>query len=127
MGEPDYLHWQAQLTPAGRTRLPQFQVLVLSYEIPPPDHSLPHVLGYHHACTFPIDPTIRCPYGSQIDQPGYHLLSNCGHGPWRMKRHNTLHDALFQALLLNNPEVVREQRLSGSTKERPGGVFTPVL
>ena len=74
--------------------------------------------------SFPADPPTRCPCGSQIDPPGYHLLS-CGHGPWRIKRHDALRDTLYQALLLDNPEAAREQRLSGLTKKRPGDVFHP--
>ena len=95
----------------------------LGLQIPPCDFSIACQLWLGIA-SFPADPPTRCPCGSQIDPPGYHLLS-CGHGPWRIKRHDALRDTLYQALLLDNPEAAREQRLSGLTKKRPGDVFHP--
>ena len=98
------------------------RALVCRY-IPPCEFSIACRLWLGIA-SFPVDPPTRCPCGSQIDPLGYHLLS-CGHGPWRIQRHDALRDTLYQALLLDNPEVVREQRLSGLTKKRPGDLFHP--
>ena len=74
--------------------------------------------------SFPVSPPCVCPCGSVIDPIGVHLLS-CGHGPYRIRRHDTLRDTIYQALLLDNKEVRREQKLSGTTQERPGDIYHP--
>ena len=56
----------------------------LGLQIPPCDFSIACRLWLGIA-SFRADPPTRCPCGSQIDPPGYHLLS-CGHGPWKIKR-----------------------------------------
>ena len=65
-----------------------------------------------------------CVCGSTLDQHGDHLLG-CGHGPLHIRRHDVLCHILFQALLQDNPQVKREQRLSGSSGDRPGDIFHP--
>ena len=78
-------------------------------------------LGIH---SFPIDTHITCPCGAAIDPIGVHLLS-CGHGPYRIRRHDALRDTIYQALLLDSKDTRREQRLSTDSQERPGDIFHP--
>ena len=55
---------------------------------------------------------------------GDHLLG-CGFGPERTRRHNALTEVIFQALLVENRDVMKEMRCNGSTESRPGDVFSP--
>lgn len=57
---------------------------------------------------FTSNPSPLCPCGSAIDPNGDHLLG-CGHGPLRIRRHDALREIIFQALLLDNSQVKREQ------------------
>ena len=76
--------------------------------------------------TFHSTPAPLCPCGSPIDPNGDHLLG-CGHGPWRIRRHDSLRDIIYQALLVDNTSVRKEQRVSGHSKERPGDIFHPTF
>ena len=54
----------------------------------------------------------------------YHLLG-CGHNNLRIRRHDTLSDVRFHALLVDNANCRREQRCSSDNSTRPGDVFHP--
>ena len=62
----------------------------------------------------------------RYDRPIWcHHLLGCGQGPLRIQRHNSLRDILWHALLQDNSETRREQRISGTTQERPGDILHP--
>ncbi|XP_062519145.1 uncharacterized protein LOC134194239 [Corticium candelabrum] len=74
---------------------------------------------------FPFPPnSIRCICGHPLDPYGDHLVG-CGHGPHRLNRHNALCESIWQSLLIDSKQVVKEQRSSGQSKCRPGDVFHP--
>lgn len=73
---------------------------------------------------FPTDPPLRCACNLMIDPFGDHLLG-CGHGPLRIRRHNSLRDVIWHALLQDDASVRREQRIGGDSQERPGDVSHP--
>ena len=66
----------------------------------------------------------RCFCGQILDQFGDHLLG-CGHNNLRIRRHDTLSDVLFHALLVDNANCRKEQRCSSDNSTRPGDVFHP--
>ena len=65
----------------------------------------------------------RCFCGQILDQFGDHLLG-CGHNNLRIRRHDTLSDVLFHALLVDNANCRKEQRCSSDNSTRPDDVFT---
>ncbi|XP_062510401.1 uncharacterized protein LOC134186441 [Corticium candelabrum] len=74
---------------------------------------------------FPPPPSSkRCSCGQVLDSYGDHLLG-CGEGNWRNRRHNALADIVFEALLSDNANCHREQRLCGDSNARPGDVYHP--
>ena len=74
---------------------------------------------------FPSSPaTVLCSCDQHIGTFGDHLLS-CGIGPERTHRHNALAEVIFQALLVENRDVMREMMCNGSTESHPGDVFHP--
>ncbi len=74
---------------------------------------------------FPSPPaSVLCSCGQHIDTFGDHLLG-CAFGPERTRRHNALAEVIFQALLVENRDVMREMRGNGSTESCPGDVFHP--
>ena len=66
----------------------------------------------------------RCFCGQFLDQFGDHLLG-CGPNNLRIRRHDTLSDVLFHALLVDNANCRKEQRCSSDNSRRPGDVFHP--
>ena len=70
-----------------------------------------------------FDSSHLCSCGSTLDPHGDHLLG-CGQGPFCICRHDVLTYILFQALLQDNYQVKREQRIFGSAI-RPGDIFHP--
>ena len=48
----------------------------------------------------------------------------CGLGPLHIKRHDSLRDIIWQALLVDNPRAAREQPC-GVDNSRPGDIFHP--
>ena len=88
--------------------------------------------GVHNRCShmvgipfFPPPPSSkRCFCGQVLDSYGDHLLG-CGEGNWRNRRHNALADVVFEALLSDNANCRREQRLCGDSNARPGDVYHP--
>ena len=74
---------------------------------------------------FPPPPSSkRCSCGQVLDSYGDHLLG-CGEGNWRNRRHNTLADVAFEALLSDNANCSCEQRLCGDSNARPGDIYHP--
>ena len=71
-----------------------------------------------------FDSSHLCSCGSTLDPHGDHLLG-CGQGPLRIRRHDVLTYILFQALLQDNHQVKREQRIFSSSAVRPGDIFHP--
>lgn len=67
---------------------------------------------------------VRCACGIPIDVHGDHLLG-CGYGPLRIRRHDSLCNIIWHALLQDSPNAKREQRISGDSKTRPGDVYHP--
>ena len=61
---------------------------------------------------------------SSIDSYGDHLLG-CSYGPLCIHRHDALTCILFHSMLLDNPGVLREQRVSGDNQSRPGDLYHP--
>ena len=53
-----------------------------------------------------------------------HLL-DCGFGLERTHRHNALAEVIFQALLVESRDVMREMMCNGFTESHPGDVFHP--
>ena len=74
--------------------------------------------------SFPSTPALLCPCGSVIDPNGDHLLG-CSHGPFRIRRHDAIRDIIYEALLLDNQSVKREQSASSQSRNRPGDIFHP--
>ncbi len=73
---------------------------------------------------FPVEPPLKCACGAMIDPYGDHLLG-CAHGPLRIGRHNALRDVIWHALLQDDANVRREERISGDSQARPGDVSHP--
>ena len=75
---------------------------------------------------FPSHPNAqRCVCGHVLDTFGDHALS-CGSGPTRTKRHDSLRDILWHALLTDNSDVKKEQRTGGQdSSHRPGDIYHP--
>ena len=75
---------------------------------------------------FPSHPNAqRCVCGHVLDTFGDHGLS-CGIGPTRTKRHDSLRDILWHALLTDNSDVKKEQRTGGQdSSHRPGDIYHP--
>ena len=74
---------------------------------------------------FPSSPaSVLCNCGQHIDTFGDHFLG-CVFGPERTRRHIALAGVIFQALLVQNRDVLREMRCSGCTESRPGDIFHP--
>ena len=67
------------------------------------------------------DPTL-CNCHQLIDRFGDHLIG-CSHGPLRIRRHNSLCDIIYYALLEDSADVRREQGVSGESASRPADVF----
>ena len=65
-----------------------------------------------------------CTCGQPVDIYGDHLLE-CNHGPFRIRRHDALHDVVWHALLQDNTTVCREQRITGDCHDRPGDIYPP--
>jgi len=73
----------------------------------------------------PLFPTAQlCSCSSSIDSYGDHLLG-CSYGPLRIRRHDALTRILFHSMLLDNPGVLREQRVFGDNQSRPGDLHHP--
>ena len=73
---------------------------------------------------FSPQPTVMCPCGQPVDIYGDHLLE-CNHGPFRIRRHDSLRDVIWHALLQDNTTVCREQRITGDCHDRPGDIYHP--
>ncbi len=73
---------------------------------------------------FSMNPSPRCACNNVIDPYGDHLVG-CAHGPLRIARHNGLRDVIWHALLQDDSNTRREQRISGESQERPGDVAHP--
>ncbi len=73
---------------------------------------------------FPTTPPQLCPCGAIIDPFGDHLLG-CGHGPLRIRQHDSLRDVIWHALLQDDSNSRREQRISGDSQDRPGDILHP--
>ena len=75
---------------------------------------------------FPSHPNAqRCVCGHVLDTFGDHALS-CGSGPTRTKRHDSLRDILWHALLTDNSDVKKEQRTGRQdSSHRPGDIYHP--
>ena len=71
-----------------------------------------------------FDSSHLCSCGSTLDPHGDHLLG-CGQGPLQIRCHDVLTYILFQALLQDNCQVKREQRIFSSSAVRPGDIFHP--
>lgn len=71
--------------------------------------------------SFPSHSTLFCSCGCLII-PNGHVLS-CGHGPWRIHRHDCLRDVNYQALVIDNSSVRKYQKFSGHLAEKPGDIF----
>ena len=71
-----------------------------------------------------FDSSHLCSCGSTLDPHGDHLLG-CGQGPLWIRHHDVLTYILFQALLQDNRQVKREQRIFSSSAVRPGDIFHP--
>ena len=56
---------------------------------------------------------IRCLCGQPLDLYGDHLV---GCGPVRLNRHNALCETIWQSLLIDSKQVIKEHRSSGKTK-----------
>ena len=67
--------------------------------------------------------SVRYSCGSTVDQFGDHLLG-FGHGPMRIRWHDTLCDVIFHTLLQDNSGCKREQ-CCGFNLDRPRDVFHP--
>lgn len=73
--------------------------------------------------SFPSQPSpLLCRCGQFVDPTGDHLLG-CGHGPYRIRRHDALRDIVYEALLQDNRMTRREQRICGDSLDRPGDIF----
>ena len=83
--------------------------------------SLRYLLGVP---LFSATSLLCCPFGSVVDQFGDHLLG-CGHGPIRIRRHDTLCDVIYHVLLQDNTGCHKEQQCAGCRLDRPGDVFHP--
>ena len=81
------------------------------------------VVAWHQALPLPPPQSLRCPCGQVIDPQGDHPLG-CGLRPLRIKRHDSLRDIIWQALLMENPRAAREQHC-GVDNSRPGDIFHP--
>ena len=66
----------------------------------------------------------RCSCGTPLDTHGDHLLG-CGSGPFRIRCHDALCGIIWHALLQDNPNASREQRVAGDSQRRPGDVHHP--
>ena len=83
------------------------------------------VVAVHIWLGIPLFPTVQlCSCSSSIDSYGDHLLG-CSYGPLRIRRHDALTRILFHSMLLDNPGVLREQRVSGDNQSRPGDLYHP--
>ncbi len=65
-----------------------------------------------------------CPCSNIIDRYGDHLLG-CSHGPYRIRRHDSLRDIVYHALKVDNQNVKIEQSTGGPSNTRPGDVYHP--
>ena len=52
-------------------------------------------------------------------------MLGCGNGPLRIRRHNSLCELVFEALLIDNPGTKREIHCSSDDNSRPGDIFHP--
>ena len=80
--------------------------------------------GWESRCFLLLRHLSLCSCGQHIDTFGDHLLG-CGFGLERTRRHNALAKVIFQALVVENRDVMRKMRCNGSTESRPGDVFHP--
>ena len=62
-----------------------------------------------------------CVCGQMFDHFGDHLIG-C---PLHIRRHNALCDLIYYALLEDNSDVRKEQKVSGESAARPGDIFHP--
>ena len=69
--------------------------------------------------SFPSTPALLCPCGSVIDPNGDHLLS-CS---FQDQTHDAIRDIIYEALLLDNQSVKREQSASNQSRNRPGDIL----
>ena len=91
---------------------------------PCPSRSSAWLSGCGLASSSSLPPqSLRCPCGKVIDPQGDHPLG-CGLGPFRIKRHDSLRDIIWQALLVDNPRATQEQHC-GVNNSRPGDIFHP--
>ena len=67
----------------------------------------------------------RCTSGAIIDKFGDHLLGCNQEQNLRMRRHNTLCEVVFNALLVDDSRCRREIRCSSTSNSRPGDIFYP--
>ena len=74
------------------------------------------VVAVHIWLRIPLFPTAPlCTCSSSIYSYGGHLLG-CSYGPLHIHRHDALICILFHSMLLDNPGVLHEQRVSGDTQ-----------
>ena len=72
--------------------------------------------------SFPSTPALLCPYGSVIVSSRDHPLG-CSHNPFRIRWHNAICDIIYEALLLDNQSVKREQSASSQSRNKPGAAL----
>ena len=83
------------------------------------------VVAVHIWLGVPLFPTAQfCTCSSSIDSYSDHLLG-CSYGPLRICRCNALTYILFHSVLLDNPGVLHEQKVSGDNQSRPGDLYHP--
>ena len=68
--------------------------------------------------------SLMCTYVTYFFDPHRDYLLSCGHGQLIIKRHDSLCDIFYHALLTKNKNVQREQRCYGNVESRPGDVDT---
>ena len=73
----------------------------------------------------PLFPTAQlCTCLSSINYHDNHLLG-CSYGPLHIRRHDALTYILFHSMLLDNPGVLREQKVSVDNQSQPGDMYYP--
>ena len=65
-----------------------------------------------------------CVCGQMVDHFGDHLIG-CERGTLHIRRHNALCDLIYYALLEDNLDVQKEQKMSEESAARPGDIFHP--
>ena len=83
------------------------------------------VVAVHIWLGIPLFPTVQlCSCSSSIDSYGDHLL-DCSYCPFLICRHDALTCLLFHSMLLDNPGLLSEERVSGNNQSRPGDLYHP--